>query len=83
VLADVKAKEITLKGKNVAELADQVLPALTAAMSLLKQQDRAEADNFRNTVLIAVESATRPDKAAPAPALVDMTRKITAALDAV
>ncbi|MEV0363295.1 hypothetical protein [Nocardia fusca] len=82
VLAVVKAKEITLKGKNVAELADQVLPALTAAMSLLKQQDPAEADNFRNTVLIAVESATRPDKAAPAPALVDMTRKITAALDA-
>lgn len=82
VLADVKTKEITLPGKNVAELADQVLPALTAAMILLKRQDPAEADNFRSTVLVAVESATRPQKAAPAPTLVDMTRKITAALDA-
>jgi hypothetical protein len=82
VLADVKAKEIALKGKNVAELADQVLPALTAAMSLLKQQDAAEADNFRSTVLVAVESAARPHKAVPGPTLLDMTRKITAALDA-
>ncbi|MEV3959570.1 hypothetical protein AB0M34_01540 [Nocardia sp. NPDC050193] len=82
VLADVKAKEIALTGKNVADLADQVLPALTVAMTLLKRQDTAEADNFRGTVLVAVESATRPHKAAPAPTLVDMTRKITAALDA-
>lgn len=82
VLAAVKAKEIVLKGKNVAELADQVLPALTAAMQLLKQQDGAEADNFRSTVLVAVETAARTQKGGPSPVLGDMTRKITAALDA-
>lgn len=82
VLAAVKAKEIVLKGKNVAELADQVLPALTAAMQLLKQQDGAEAENFRSTVLVAVETAARTQKGGPSPVLADMTRKITAALDA-
>ncbi|MGI5221988.1 hypothetical protein [Nocardia sp. CA-290969] len=82
VLAGVKAKDIDLTGKNVAELADQVFPALTTAMSLLKQQDAAEADNFRSTVLVAVETATRTQKGAPSPAVSDMSRKITAALDA-
>ncbi|WP_280398486.1 hypothetical protein [Nocardia carnea] len=82
VLAGVRAKDIGLNGKNVAELADQVFPALTAAMGLLKQQDSAEADNFRSTVLVAVETATRTQKGAVSPAVSDMTRKITAALDA-
>lgn len=77
-----KSKDIVLKGKTVAELADQVLPALTAATSLLKTQDPVEAANFRSTVLMAVEAATRPHKGAPGPVLADMTRKITAALDA-
>lgn len=82
VLAGVKAKDIELPGKNVAELADRVFPALTAAMNLLKQRDAAEADNFRSTVLVAVETATRTHKGAPSPTLTEMTRKITAALDA-
>ncbi|MBP0450513.1 hypothetical protein J5Y04_13265 [Kitasatospora sp. RG8] len=67
---------------SVATIADRVLPALTAAMSLLKQQDQAEADNFRSTVLVAVASATRVLKGEPSPVLTDITRKITAALDA-
>jgi hypothetical protein len=83
VLADVKAKDIELKGKNVAELADQVLPALTTAMTLLQQQDPGEADNFRSTILVAIETATRTRTGTPGPVLADMTRKITAALDAV
>ncbi|MEU4842297.1 hypothetical protein [Nocardia testacea] len=77
-----KSKDIELKGRSVAQLADRVLPALTAAMSLLKEQDVAEAENFRRTVLVAVEASTRPGKGAPSPILADMTRKITAALDA-
>ncbi|MGW4328432.1 hypothetical protein ACWEKR_21310 [Nocardia sp. NPDC004573] len=77
-----KSKDITLNGKNVAELADQVLPALTAAMNVLQKQDPAEADNFRNTVLVAVDAAIGSRKGAPSPVLADMTRKITAALDA-
>ncbi|WP_280293860.1 hypothetical protein [Nocardia abscessus] len=77
-----KSKDIHLNGKSVAELADQVLPALTAAMSLLAKQDRAEADNFRSTVLVAVGAATRTHQGETSPTLAEMTRKITAALDA-
>ncbi|MEW1841483.1 serine hydrolase domain-containing protein [Nonomuraea angiospora] len=70
-----------LAGKSVAEIADRVLPALTAAMNLLKQQDPAEAGNFRGTVLVAVETAqTRQGR--PSPATAAMARKIIEALDA-
>ncbi|MFI6353367.1 hypothetical protein ACIBJF_12035 [Streptomyces sp. NPDC050743] len=81
VLAE-KSKVQNLDGKSVAEIADHVLPALTAAMSLLKKQDPAEADNFRSTVLVALEAATRAHKGEPGPTMAEMTRKITAALDA-
>ncbi|WP_435591982.1 hypothetical protein [Nocardia sp. bgisy118] len=77
-----KSKDIHLHGKSVAELADQVLPALTAAMSLLGKQHPAEADNFRGTVLVAVEAAAGSRKSEPSPAVAAMARKITAALDA-
>ncbi|GIH27826.1 hypothetical protein Aph01nite_61360 [Acrocarpospora phusangensis] len=75
-------KGMNLSGDSVAELADQVLPALTAAMSLLNQQDPAEADNFRRTVIVAVESAARTHQSQPKPTQAEMVRKITAALDA-
>ncbi|MFC5833438.1 hypothetical protein [Nonomuraea insulae] len=75
-------KGVNLKGKSVAELADRVLPALTATMSLLKRQDPAEADNFRSTVIVAIEAAGRTHQGQPTPTLADMIRKITAALDA-
>ncbi|GAA4599064.1 hypothetical protein GCM10023194_78120 [Planotetraspora phitsanulokensis] len=71
-----------LNGKTVAALADQVLPALTAAMSLLSKQAPAEADNFRRTVIVAIEAATRPQKGEPNPTMAEMARKITEALDA-
>ncbi|WP_040693594.1 hypothetical protein [Nocardia vinacea] len=77
-----KSKDIHLPGKSVAELADQVLPSLTAAMSLLGKQHPEEADNFRDTVLVAVEAAAQPGKGESSPAVVAMARKITAALDA-
>ena len=79
VLAEKKGG-MDLSGKSVAELADKVLPALTEAMSLLKAQAPAEADNYRGIVLVAVESALGGRQ--PSPVLADMTRKITAALDA-
>ncbi|MGP4104314.1 hypothetical protein, partial [Nonomuraea sp. KM90] len=66
-------------GRTVAELADQVLPALTRSMSLLQQRDPAEAADFRRTVLVAVEASTRGEAG---PAMAEMARKITAALDA-
>ncbi|GAA2670719.1 hypothetical protein [Nonomuraea recticatena] len=80
VLAE-KTRDINLNGKSVAALADQVLPALTAAMSLLKQQDPAEADNFRRAVIVAVEAATRALRDRPSTTVADMNRKITEALD--
>jgi D-alanyl-D-alanine carboxypeptidase len=76
-----KSKDIDLAGKSVAELADQVLPALTATMSGLAQQDPAEAANFRSTVLVAIEAA-QTHLGRPSPATAEMARKITAALDA-
>ncbi|MFI7610869.1 serine hydrolase domain-containing protein [Nonomuraea terrae] len=76
-----KAKDIELKGKTVAELADRVLPALTAAVNLLGRRAPAEADNFRRTILLAIEAAEfHPDK--PSTTTAEMARKITAALDA-
>lgn len=81
VLTDVKAKDIHLQGKTVAQLADQVLPALTAAMNLLLEQAPAEAGNFRNTILVALDAA-RAHQGDSNPAMAAMVRKITAALDA-
>ncbi|HUR05521.1 MAG TPA: hypothetical protein VM347_23465 [Nonomuraea sp.] len=69
-------------GKSTADLADQVLPALTASMSLLKNQAPAEADNFRNTVIVAIEAAARTHQGKPSPTMTEMIRKITEALDA-
>ncbi|WP_328329558.1 hypothetical protein OHA70_06420 [Kribbella sp. NBC_00382] len=76
-----KSKGMNLGGKTVAEMADNVLPALTAAMTLLKDQAPAEADNFRSTVVLAIEAA-QTHQGAPSPVLTDMARKITGALDA-
>ncbi|WIM94421.1 hypothetical protein ACTOB_006445 [Actinoplanes oblitus] len=67
-------------GKSVAEVADSVLPALTAAITLLKKQVPEEADNFRGTVLTAIRSASRQSR--PSPVVADMIQKITEALDA-
>ncbi|MET9066474.1 serine hydrolase domain-containing protein [Streptosporangium sandarakinum] len=79
VLAD-HPEGTDLAGRSVAEIADRVLPALTAAMNLLRQQDPAEAGNFRGTVLIAVETA-QMHQGRPSPATAEMARKITEALD--
>lgn len=71
-----------MSGKSAAEIADRVLPALTAAVQLLKKQDPEEADNFRSTVLVAVEASARTSKGEPGPTLAATAKKITAALDA-
>ncbi len=75
------AKDIELKGKTVAELADRVLPALTAAMKLLGKQAPAEADNFRDTILFALE-AVQVELDKPTTVTAEMARKVAAALDA-
>ncbi|WP_067830139.1 hypothetical protein [Nocardia inohanensis] len=74
-----KSRDIHLPGKTPAELADHVLPTLTAAMRLLDAQFPGEADNFRGTILVAVEAATAGQTQ---PAVSAMARKIIEALDA-
>ncbi|MGH4033116.1 hypothetical protein ACQB60_29740 [Actinomycetota bacterium Odt1-20B] len=70
-----------LNGRSTAELADHVLPALTATVALLTEQDPAEADNFRSTIDVVVESSIRAQKGgATSPAMAEMARKITEAL---
>ncbi len=69
-----------LNGKSVASIADRVLPALTEAMSLLREQAPEEAANFRGSVLTAIEAAVHETK--PSPVVNDMIGKITEALDA-
>ncbi|MFG2099374.1 hypothetical protein ACGFJ5_02125 [Micromonospora echinaurantiaca] len=81
VLAE-KSTRIDLGGRSVAEIADRVLPALTEAMRLLAEQAPAEADNFRRTVVVALDAAVRTRQGGPGPTVVDMTNKIIAALDA-
>ncbi|PPJ15693.1 hypothetical protein C5E44_18840 [Nocardia nova] len=77
-LLAAKSKDITLRGKSVAELADQVLPALTTAVTVLAQQDPAQADDFRTTVEMALEAAAAHGR--PSPVTSEMIRKITAAM---
>ncbi|GAB4587834.1 serine hydrolase domain-containing protein [Nocardia sp. IFM 10818] len=74
-------KDVALQGKTVAELADRVLPALTAAVELLGKQDPVEAGNFRSTILLALDAA-QGDPEKPSPAAAEMARKVAAALDA-
>jgi hypothetical protein len=76
------AKGLKLKGKSTAALAEQVFPALTESVKLLSAQDAAEAENFRTTITIAVDAANRAHKGAASPSMAEMTRKITAALNA-
>jgi hypothetical protein len=77
-----KQKGLKLNGKSTAEIADKVLPALTASMGLLKEQDPAEAENFHSTVTTAIEAGARAERGGPGPAMTEMIRKITEALDA-
>ncbi|WP_341845970.1 serine hydrolase domain-containing protein [Streptomyces curacoi] len=80
VLAE-RTRDVKLGGKSVAAMADQVLPALTAAMGLLRKQAPAEADNFRSSVVTAIEAAARTQQGEPSPTMAEMARKITGALD--
>ncbi|MFG3338812.1 hypothetical protein [Glycomyces sp. NPDC048151] len=81
VLAE-KTNDVKLDAKSSAALAEQVLPALSESVRLLRAQDPAEAENFRTTVNVALAAAARAHKGEPGPALAAMTEKINRALDA-
>lgn len=79
VLAE-KKKDFKLRTKSSAALADQVLPALAASVELLAKADAAEAENFRNTVRIAIDAAAGIGRRQPSPPVTEMVRKIGEAL---
>lgn len=68
-----------INGGNTAEIADDVLPALTSTVELLQSQDPDEASNFRVTVNVAMQQAAAAT-GGPNPAQVVMIDKIRAAL---
>jgi len=71
--------KVNLTGRSAAEIADEVLPALTATVAALDATDPAEADNFRTIVTTAVEQAAATGSG-PNPAQTLMIDKIKAAL---
>ena len=77
-----KAKDLDLGGKNTAEIAETVFPAITASVELLKAKAPDEVDNFRATIAVIVEAALRSHRGEPFPAEAEMTRKIQQVLDA-
>ncbi|MEU3844126.1 hypothetical protein AB0E88_29395 [Streptomyces sp. NPDC028635] len=74
----LSGKELT--GKSTAEIADRVLPALTASVRLLHERSPAEAGDFRRTVLVALEAA-QAHQGETKPVTAEMIRKITEALN--
>ena len=70
---------IKFKG-TLAEVADQVLPKLTAAVNILKAKAPQEVDNFRHAIGTLIQSAA--GGGTPKPAVADITRKINEALSA-
>ncbi|QSB13750.1 hypothetical protein JQS43_19600 [Natronosporangium hydrolyticum] len=67
---------------SVAKTAEIVLPALTESVKILDRAQAGEGDNFRRTMQIVAESATKANKAGPNPAESEMLRKIEDALRA-
>lgn len=81
VLAD-RSTVRHLDGRSAAEIADHVMPALTASTVLLARQDPAQADSFRDIVAVAVDAALEARRGQLSPALARMTDRISEALAA-
>ena len=76
----LSAKEKTaLKGKNTAEVAEEVLPALTEAVAILDTKAPAETAEFQRAVTAAIQEAIAATSGSNQ-AQDDMATKITAAL---
>ncbi|MFD5144033.1 hypothetical protein [Streptomyces sp. NPDC058401] len=80
VLAE-SPKGMELGGKSTADVADQVFGALTTSMALLKAKAPQEVDNFRDTIAVVMDAASRAHRGEAGPAEASMIRKITATLD--
>lgn len=75
-------KGMELGGKSTADVADRVFAALTSSVALLKAKAPQEVDNFRETIAVVMEAASRAHRGEAGPAEASMIRKITATLDA-
>ncbi|MCX4782713.1 hypothetical protein [Streptomyces sp. NBC_01264] len=75
-------KGMELGGKSTADVADQVFTALTSSIALLKAKAPQEIDNFRDTIAVIMDAASRAHRGEAGPAEASMIRKITATLDA-
>ncbi|WP_328296598.1 hypothetical protein OG389_01490 [Streptomyces sp. NBC_00435] len=71
-----------LAGRSTADLADQTFTALTDSVALLKAKAPGEVGNFRDTISVVMDAASRAHHGGAGPAEAAMIRKITAALDA-
>jgi len=71
--------KVKLAGRSAAEIADEVLPALSATTAILDATDPAESGNFRAVVTTAVEQAAATGSG-PNPAQALMLDKIKSAL---
>jgi hypothetical protein len=67
-------------GKNTAEIAGVVLPALSAAVATLAEKAPDEVEGFRRIVTIAVEQAAESTGKGTNQAELEMISKIKAAL---
>ncbi|WP_034484137.1 hypothetical protein [Actinomadura oligospora] len=77
-----KPKGLHLGGRSTADLADQVLPALTRSMAVLREKAPDEVENFRLTIRTAVQAALESRRRGGGPARTAMAHKIEVALDA-
>jgi hypothetical protein len=71
--------KVKLTGRSAAEIANEVLPALSATVAALHPIDPAEADNFRTIVTTAAQQAAATGSG-PNPAQTLMIDKIQTAL---
>ncbi|MFC9999093.1 hypothetical protein [Nocardia sp. NPDC127526] len=81
VVNDKKAKP-NVKGRTVADIADVVLPALTASVRILETEAPQEVGNFRGTIATAISAAEQVYGGRPHPAAAELIRKINGALAA-
>lgn len=73
-------QKFDLKGSSTAEIADQVLPALSETIEALGAKAPTEVGEFRRAVMTAVRQAAATTRRGEIPAQADMIEKIDAAL---
>jgi len=79
VLAE-KPKGLDLGGGSTSEIADRTFTALSDSMTLLKAKAPGEVENFRETITVVMDAASRAHKGGAGPAETAVIRKVMTAL---